>query len=93
MGAWDINGARVSGMVSAKGARVLYRDGWLYIAKTPDDVMAFECQEPVRWAGGYKVRIGDFAVQVQPPSCGCQRSAALRAMTPEQIIAAVKVEA
>jgi hypothetical protein len=89
----DANGVRVSGPVTAKRARVLWKDGVLYIVTAVDRVQALSCEQPRKWGGGYQADIDGAILMIQVPSCGCHRNARLGALTHDQIIAAASVDA
>lgn len=91
----DTIASRTFGLVQARDVRVVWRDGRLYIAKSPTDVITFECAAPVKSAGTYRVQIGEAALRFQVPSCGsCRRriqQSEVGRMSTEDIIAAVSV--
>ncbi len=90
--------SRVFGFITARDCRVVWKDGVLYVAKSPQDVTAIPCDAPVKSAGTYKVAFGEGqALRFQVPSCGSCRARVQKSpvgkMSVEDIIAAAQVDA
>lgn len=90
----DINGATVRGVVACKGCRALWHEGVLYVVRSTTDVVALTAPTaPRKMGGGWQVNLGESFVTVQKPGCNCKKNKALGAMTLEQIVGLVPVDA
>ena len=84
---------RTHGFLTARDVRVVWKDGTLYVCKTPTDIAAFQTDAPVKRGGYYHVQMGEATLRLQPPGCGsCRRriqQSPVGRMTVDDIVAAV----
>ena len=93
----DANGVKLRGFITHNGtpygARVIWRDRVLYVLRSTTDVAVFQdVEQPKRWGGGWKARIGEQALQIVRPGCVCKKDPALSALSFEDILAMASVE-
>lgn len=90
----DVIASRVYGLVNAKDARVVWTSGWLYVVRSPTDIIAFECSKPTKHGGTYKAKLAEGTITFLPPGCGsCRRrvqASAIGQMSVTQIVSAVE---
>jgi len=84
---------RTHGYIAMKDLRVIWKDGKLYLAKSPTDITVLDCpQPPTKSAGTWKTIIEDKGLRLQTPSCGSCRArmqrSAIGQMTVDQIVEA-----
>ncbi len=93
----DVIASRVLGVVNARDVRIVWRDGWLYVARSPTDIASFACEQPKRHGGSFRVLIGEGTLTFYPPGCGaCKRrvmASPVGQMSADEIVAAAGVGA
>ena len=94
----DVIAGRVHGAVQAKDARVVWKDGHLYVCDSVSGrIASLETTEPKRYGAFYKCETSTRTITFQPPGCGtCRRrvaSSKVGQMSVDEIVASATVVA